>query len=99
MVRNYFHDLNVTIPITAKLEGLQDPRGPASIFEEDNEDITYHEKLKFSEQLSFLSSNQLEKVIDEIIKSCPKAYRDMPEGKGQILVDNMDLIFFSEISL
>lgn len=30
---------------------------------------------------------------------CPAAYRDVGEGKGQILVDAMDLIFFNEISL
>jgi hypothetical protein len=34
-------------------------------------------------------------VIDEICAKCPMAYRDLGEGKGQILVDNMDLIFFN----
>jgi hypothetical protein len=40
------------------------------------EDITYEQKLKFSEELSFLPEQQLAKVIDEIIEKCPDAYRD-----------------------
>ncbi len=69
------------------------------MFEDDSEDITYHQKLKFSEELSFLNSEQLSKIIDEIVLKCPQAYRDLGEGRGQILVDGMDLIFFNEISL
>jgi hypothetical protein len=74
-------------------------QGPANLFEEDNEDITYQQKLKLSEELSFLSSEQLAKVLDEIATRCPAAYRDMGDGRGQVLVDSMDLIFFNEISL
>jgi hypothetical protein len=55
--------------------------------------------LKFSEELSYLNSEQLSKIIDEIIARCPQAYKDSGDGKGQILVDYMDLIFFNEISL
>ena len=69
------------------------------MFDDENEDITYQQKLKFSEELSFLSSDQLAKVLDEIAARCPAAYRDLGEGKGQVLVDSMDLIFFNEISL
>lgn len=39
-------------------------QGPASLFPEDGEDVTYHQKLKFSEELSYLNSEQLAKVID-----------------------------------
>ena len=69
------------------------------MFEEEAEDITYQQKLKFSEELSFLGSDQLGKVIDEVIAKCPQAYRDYGEGRGQILVDAMDLLFFNEISM
>jgi hypothetical protein len=55
--------------------------------------------LKFSEQLSYLGSDQLSKIIDEIILKCPSAYKDVGEGRGQIILDNMDLMFFNEISV
>jgi hypothetical protein len=42
-----------------------------------------------------LSSDQLSKIIDEIVLKCPQAYRDHGDGRGQILVDGMDLIFFN----
>jgi len=34
-----------------------------------------------------------------VIAKCPNAYKDLGDGKGQILLDNMDLIFFNEVSL
>jgi hypothetical protein len=37
--------------------------------------------------------------MDEIIVKCPNAYRDQGDGRGQILVDSMDLLFFNEITL
>lgn len=81
------------------IEEQKEAQGPTSMFDDDGEDITYHQKLKFSEELSYLSSEHLGKIIDEIIAKCPKAYKDTGDGRGQILVDNMDLIFFNEISL
>lgn len=63
------------------------------------EDITYEQKLKFSEELSYLSSQQLSTVIDEIVEKCPDAYKDKGDGTGQIMVDSMDLLFFNEISM
>ena len=69
------------------------------IFDEEAEGITYEQKLKFSEELSFLSSANLTKAIDEVVSKCPEAYRDNGDGRGQILVDSMNLIFFNEISM
>jgi hypothetical protein len=59
------------------IEEQKDTTGPANLFEDDGEDITYQQKLKFSEELSFLPSELLSKVLDEIITRCPQAYRDM----------------------
>ena len=66
---------------------------------DETEDITYEQKLKLSEQLSYLSCENLSKIIEEIISKCPQAYKDVGGGKGQILVDNMDLLFFNEITM
>lgn len=69
MVKNYFPDMNVTVPVSIFLV-IQEPaeeskqQGPASLFPDDGEDVTYHQKLKFSEELSYLSSEHLAKVID-----------------------------------
>ena len=41
------------------------------MFEDEAEDVTYQQKLNFSEELSFLETEQLGKVIDEIVEKCP----------------------------
>ena len=46
-----------------------------------------------------MSSEQLGGIIEEIVTRCPEAYKETGEDRGQILVDNMDLIFFNEITL
>jgi hypothetical protein len=51
--------------------------------------------LRFSEEMSFLSSKNLEKVVKEIQKKCPKAYKEANEGQCQILVDDMDFSIFN----
>lgn len=66
-----------------------------SMIEEEYEDITYQDKLRFSEQLSFLSSKNLEKVVKEVQKKCPKAFREALNGQCQILVDDMDFGVFN----
>jgi hypothetical protein len=69
MLKNYFPEMNVPVPVS-KIDRYSEPaeetkaQGPASLFDDENEDITYQQKLKFSEELSFLNSDQLAKVLD-----------------------------------
>lgn len=62
--RNEYHSTSQYPSFYAEPPEETKPQGPASLFDDENEDITYQQKLKFSEELSFLSSEQLAKVLD-----------------------------------
>lgn len=47
--------------------------------------------------MSFLSSKNLEKIVKEIQKKCPNAYKETGDGQCQVLVDDMDFSLFNEI--
>ena len=57
MARNYFPDLGIQIPI--KLHEQKKNQTMNSMIDEEYEDITYRDKLRFSQELSFLSSKNL----------------------------------------
>ena len=58
MIRNYFPDLNIALPASTLhfySEMVEEQKEQGLLFDEA-EDITYEQKLKFSEDLSYLSS-------------------------------------------
>ena len=61
-----------------------------------DEDVTYFEKLDFSEKIQELPSEELEELIDWIRINCPEAVSDQSEERVQILVDNFDQAKFLE---
>jgi hypothetical protein len=93
MAKNYFPDLGIQIPV--KQQEQRKNQIMNSMIDEEYEDITYRDKLRFSEEMSFLSSKNLEKVVKEIQKKCPKAYKEANDGQCQILVDDMDFSIFN----
>jgi hypothetical protein len=59
MAKNYFPDLGIQIPV--KQQEQRKNQTMNSMIDEEYEDITYRDKLRFSEEMSFLSSKNLEK--------------------------------------
>lgn len=67
--------------------------------EEENEDeVTYHEKMKFQEKLKHLSPEDLGKVVDVIIRKCPDAFEEQDNDNAQLFLDNIDIALFEELN-
>lgn len=66
--------------------------------EEDEEEVPYHEKMKFQEKLKHLSPEDLGHVVDVIMKKCPEAFREEDNDNAQLHLDNIDAVSFEEIS-
>ena len=54
--------------------------------------------MKFQEKLKHLSAEDLGTVIDIIMKKCPEAIQEEDHDNAQLLLDNIDLMTFEEIS-
>lgn len=69
------------------------------MFEEDNEEeINYHEKMKFGEKLKHLSSEDLGTIVDVVMRKCPAAFHEEENDNAQLLVDNIDAATFAELN-
>lgn len=96
MVRNYFPDITIVIPLSKawlKVEIVNPTKNEKkSAFQNmsmyADEDITYFEKLKFCEKVEKLEEDQLEKLVKWIQENCPDVLKDVNEDRVQILVDN-----------
>jgi hypothetical protein len=59
--------------------GRSDERRPTqnNLFEEDeDEEVPYHQKMKFQEQLKHLSAEELGQVVELITRRCPDAFQE-----------------------
>ena len=54
--------------------------------------------MKFQEKLKHLSAEDLGTVVDIIMKKCPEALQEEDHDNAQLLLDNIDLTTFEEIS-
>jgi hypothetical protein len=62
-----------------------------NMFEEDEEEeVPYHEKMRFQEKLKHLSPEDLGQVVDLIMKKCPEAVQEDDNDNAQLLLDNID---------
>lgn len=63
--------------------------------EEENEDeVTYHEKMKFQEKLKHLSPEDLGQVVDVVMRKCPEAFEVQDNDNAQLFLDSIDLPLF-----
>lgn len=65
---------------------------------QDAEEVTYQEKVRFSQRIKTLTQEDLGKIVQMIQAQCPDAFKELEGGKAQILVDNMDLEAFQKIN-
>lgn len=65
--------------------------------ENDEEKVSYNEKINFSDKLKNLSESNLGLVVDKILHSCPSAFSQIDSERVQILLENIDVISFREL--
>ena len=79
--------------------GRTDERKPAqnNVFEEeDEEEVPYHAKMQFQEQLKHLAPEELGQIVDFIGRRCPEAFQEEDNDNAQLLLDNLDAPTFEE---
>jgi hypothetical protein len=54
--------------------------------------------MKFSQNVRYLSQEQLGMVVHMIQNNCPAAYKEFEKDKCQIVVDNLDKDTFNKLS-
>lgn len=79
-----------------KPERAERAEKPDRLYYEDEEEITFAEKMKLADKFKVLSPSQNEEIVRYIQAICPPAFRELDE-KVQLLVDNMDIITFKQI--
>ena len=65
---------------------------------QDAEEVTYQEKIRFTQRMKLLTQEDLAKIVQMIQGSCQDAFKETGEGKAQILVDNIDVESFQKIN-
>jgi hypothetical protein len=64
----------------------------------ETEEVTYQEKLRFSQRIKNLSQEELGSVVDMIRSFCPDAFRELEKDRAQIIVDNLDSDSFQKVN-
>lgn len=54
--------------------------------------------MKFQEKLKHLSPEDLGKVVDIVMSKCPDAFEVQDNDSAQLLLDNIELPLFLELS-
>jgi len=65
--------------------------------DEDEENITYQEKIKLTQKVKGLTQEQLGNIVKIIQEECPSAWKEVEKDKYQILVDNLKKETFIKI--
>lgn len=87
------------MPGIGRTEDRRPPQSNNLFEEEENEDeVTYHEKMKFQEKLRHLSPEDLGQLVDVVIRKCPDAFELVDNDNAQLLLDNIELPLFNELN-
>lgn len=54
--------------------------------------------MKFYEKLKHLSPQAIGQVVTEVQTRCPSAFKEVGDDNAQLLVDNMDVKTFREVT-
>lgn len=87
------------MPGVGRTEDRRPPQSNNLFEEEENEDeVTYHEKMKFQEKLKHLSPEDLGQLVDVVIRKCPEAFEAVDNDNAQLILDNIDQPLFNELN-
>ena len=65
--------------------------------EDEISELSYNDKLKFSNSLRNLSEEQLGQVVKLVSETCPESFKEVDSEKYQILVDNLSYDTFKSL--
>lgn len=85
---------------TTVQSGRPEAAQPIEALEEpvETDEVTYQEKLRFSQRIKNLSQEELGSVVDMIRSLCPDAFRELEKDRAQIIVDNLDSDSFQKVN-
>ena len=77
MIKNYLP--NIQLPLPGIQSGRPETMQPIEALEEpvETDEVTYQEKLRFSQRIKNLSQEELGSVVDMIRSLCPDAFREL----------------------
>lgn len=64
----------------------------------ETDEVTYQEKLRFSQRIKNLSQEDLGRVVEMIRNLCPDAFRELEKDRAQVIVDNLDPDSFQRVN-
>ena len=65
---------------------------------EEHEEVAYQEKVRISQKVRDLTSEQLGEVVNRIKENCAQAYKEFDLDTCQIFVDNIPKSIFEDIA-